>query len=188
MITNPLFLFSSTNNFSSLLVMVIAYMSTCERCWLTQPVDFITSLRVSVTGTASMTSKCFPSSARGIFILFDSRWSGRNICEKWTNFFFYSSSSKWRSKLKLTGQGNILGFEQNLITILMFRAGRLLFISTYSTTTTVTTTTLCWKANTVTTACTGRRKRSLLTLDEELQVSPTRWEPNIEREMTYNAH
>ena len=124
----------------------------------------------------------------GYFVLFNSRCSGRNICAKWTNFFFYSSSSKWRSKLKLTGQGNILGFEQNLITILMFRAGRLLFISTYSTTTTVTTTTLCWKANTVTTACTGRRKRSLLTLDEELQVSPTRWEPNIEREMTYNAH
>merc|ERR1712001_264281 len=58
------------------------------------------------------------------------------------------------------------------------RGGRLLLISTVSTTTTVSTTSYCWKsANTaVTAACTGRRRRQLsdLGLDELAELQPTR--------------
>ena len=58
----------------------------------------------------------------------------------------------------------------------MFRGGRLLLISTFSTTTTLSTTSYCWMSNTaITTACTGRRRRALSDLGlEKEELHPTR--------------
>ena len=39
------------------------------------------------------------------------------------------------------------------------RKGRFFFVSTLSTTSVLSTTTICYKANTITATCTGRKKR-----------------------------
>jgi len=61
-------------------------------------------------------------------------------------------------------------------------------MSTTSTTTTVTTTSLCWKANTVTAACTGRKKRALMgSLGlEDMEVTPSRSKEGLEQEQLEN--
>ena len=77
----------------------------------------------------------------------------------------------------MKNQGKARLENKNVHLYLIFRAGRLLYISTTSTTTTVTTTSLCWKAGTTIAACTGRKRRALLSelgLDEDLEVSATR--------------
>ena len=110
------------------------------------------------------------------------RLTGINIFTKWTNSFFCFSSSKWRFKLKLKNQGKARLENKNVHLYLISRAGRLLYISTTSTTTTVTTTSLCWKAGTTIAACTGRKRRALLSelgLDEDLEVSATRFDSSL---------
>merc|ERR1712066_302866 len=68
------------------------------------------------------------------------------------------------------------------------RSGRILWVTTTSTTTTVSTTDLCWKAGTTIAACTGRKRRALLTrleLDDD-DVNPTRTEALDDHEKLEN--